>query len=96
MHVRQWVFDQVANGNLPEFSECLGSWRPDFLVEEDDCREENYRITEINARFSFNGFIHEAYGQYVLNKSVSGKGSGLVGATNPETVLWPVPCQRHQ
>lgn len=72
---------------MPAFSKCLGSWRPDFLVEKDEHQEENYRITEINARFSFNGFMHEAYGQQVLNKSVEGEASVLVGATDPNQVM---------
>ncbi|TKW49876.1 hypothetical protein CTA1_2437 [Colletotrichum tanaceti] len=79
----KWIEKQVSAGNMPAFSQCLGSWRPDFLVEKDEHREENYRITEINARFSFNGFMHEAYGQEVLNKSVEGEASVLVGATDP-------------
>ncbi|KAK6224466.1 hypothetical protein QIS74_02793 [Colletotrichum tabaci] len=83
----KWIEKQVSAGNMPAFSKCLGSWRPDFLVEKDEHQEENYRITEINARFSFNGFMHEAYGQQVLNKSVEGEASVLVGATDPNQIL---------
>lgn len=82
---------QVLEGNIADISERLGSWRPDFMVDVDENQRETYRITEINARFSFNGFLHEAYGQSALNKSV--KGTGLVGATNPEAVNHAVPCQ---
>ena len=71
---------------MPHISECLGSWRPDFLVEEDEHGEEQYRITEINARFCFNGFIHEAYGQEALNMCLA-QDSKLVGATDPEEVI---------
>lgn len=71
---------------MAKYSERRGSWRPDFLVEEfPDC-EENYSITEINARFSFNGFMHESYGQQALNDSLHGETSGLVGATDPAMV----------
>lgn len=77
---------QVLQGNLPDFSECLGSWRPDFLVEEYQGRGENYSITEINARFSFNGFMHEAYGQQAVNTAVEGETSGLIGATDSNKV----------
>ncbi|KAH0426026.1 hypothetical protein CcaCcLH18_10609 [Colletotrichum camelliae] len=71
---------------MARFSESLGSWRPDFLVEDDADFKENYRITEINARFSFNGFVHEAYGQCVLNKSLESS-SVLVGATDANEIL---------
>lgn len=82
----QWIEKQVFLGNMARFSESLGSWRPDFLVEDDADFKENYRITEINARFSFNGFVHEAYGQYVLNKSLESS-SVLVGATDANEVM---------
>ncbi|EEU35999.1 uncharacterized protein NECHADRAFT_49776 [Fusarium vanettenii 77-13-4] len=85
--ILRWVDGQVSCGNIAPFSECLGSWRPDFLVDEDEQREENYRITEINARFSFNGFLHEAYGQEALNRSLPEGPGGLVGATNPDMIL---------
>ena len=71
---------------MPHISECLGSWRPDFLVEEDEHGEEQYRITEINARFCFNGFILEAYGQEALNRCLA-QDSELVSATDPEKVM---------
>ena len=75
----------------------MGSWRPDFLIENHPCAnqnttvEENFTITEINGRFSFNGFMHETYGQYALNESLRGNSAGaagLVGATDPEKVLF--------
>ncbi|KZL80922.1 hypothetical protein CI238_06647 [Colletotrichum incanum] len=83
----KWIERQVSAGNLQEFSRRLGSWRPDFLVEEDEHHEESYRITEINARFSFNGFMHGAYGQEALNRCVEGEKSVLVGATDPKMIL---------
>ncbi|KAF5008191.1 hypothetical protein FDECE_5524 [Fusarium decemcellulare] len=84
--ILKWMHEQVQLGNLPQFSECLGSWRPDFLIEEDGYGEEQYRITEINARFSFNGFLHAAHGQEALNR-VLGQDSELVSATDPEKIL---------
>ncbi|KPM41729.1 hypothetical protein AK830_g4830 [Neonectria ditissima] len=76
---------------LQKFPECLGSWRPDFLVEdsrgpEDGDATENFRITEINARFSFNGFMHEAYGQQALD-DMGVEAIGLKNATDPEKIL---------
>ncbi|CAJ0546685.1 Ff.00g013120.m01.CDS01 [Fusarium sp. VM40] len=82
----KWLDDQVKSGELPPASERLGSWRPDFLVEDDDFKEENYRITEINARYSFNAFMHVIYGQQALNTALF-HNSTLVSATDSETVL---------
>lgn len=90
----QWIDGQVASGNMPKFPEVLGSWRPDFLVEDHTCSQtgsivENFRITEINARFSFNGFMHEVYGQRALDKSldaIGGSDLGLVSATDADAV----------
>lgn len=73
---------------LPEFRDVLGSWRPDFLVHNGAGTKwggETYRLTEINARFCFNGFLHEAYGQQaLLNLGI--KKHGLDGATDPAKV----------
>jgi hypothetical protein len=80
---------QVPHG-LPPFRDVLGSWRPDFLVGEGGegglyPSAETYCITEINARFCFNGFMHEAYGQQaLLNLGVEER--GLYGATDPAKV----------
>ncbi|KAI2464801.1 hypothetical protein F4781DRAFT_411623 [Annulohypoxylon bovei var. microspora] len=87
----QWIEVQVLRGNLPPYSTCQGSWRPDFLPEEDEsnCRgatAEKFRITEINARFSFNGFIHESYGQQAL-ENLGIKASGLASATDGDKLL---------
>ncbi|KAI3587978.1 hypothetical protein IWW34DRAFT_797944 [Fusarium oxysporum f. sp. albedinis] len=83
----QWIEGQVMIGNLPQFSQCRGSWRPDFLVEDNGEREENYCITEINTRFSFNGFMHEAYGQAATNESLESAETVLMPATDPDTIL---------
>lgn len=81
---------QVLCGNLSSFSTCRGSWRPDFLVEdghvENGVVTEKFRITEINARFSFNGFMHEVHGQDAL-EDLDLASSGLAGATNPKEVI---------
>ncbi|KAK2924325.1 hypothetical protein FoTM2_016483 [Fusarium oxysporum f. sp. vasinfectum] len=82
-----WIEGQVMIGNLPQFSQCRGSWRPDFLVEDNGEREENYCITEINACFSFNGFMHEAYGQAATNESLESAETVLMPATDPDTIL---------
>ncbi|OAA60859.1 hypothetical protein ISF_05898 [Cordyceps fumosorosea ARSEF 2679] len=79
----QWLDGQVVQGNLAPYSAAtLGSWRPDFLVEDDN-GEENFRLTEINARFCFNGFMHGSYGQTALDNMGMDK-SGLVGAADGE------------
>ncbi|KAH6603992.1 hypothetical protein Trco_007438 [Trichoderma cornu-damae] len=81
---------QSIKGNLSHYSSCRGSWRPDFLVEEvrneDGTAVENFRITEINARFSFNGFMHVAYGQSALDDTGMEQ-HGLVSATGAKEVV---------
>ncbi|KAF9784267.1 hypothetical protein IL306_007511 [Fusarium sp. DS 682] len=81
----QWIDGQVMVGNMTPFSQRQGSWRPDFLVEDNGEREENYCVTEINARFAFNGFMHESYGQKATNQSLQHEKIDLIPATDPET-----------
>jgi hypothetical protein len=83
--LQQWVHNQSLCGNLRKWSKCHGAWRPDFLIESDEEGRESFRITEINARFSFNGLMHLLYGQGVVNKSLP-QGSGLFGAVDVEEV----------
>lgn len=85
----QWMEAQIPHG-LPQFRDVLGSWRPDFLVEEGHgsrrgSSAETYCITEINARFSFNGFLHEAFGQQAL-LDMGIRKHGFDGATDPVKV----------
>ncbi|KHN94385.1 uncharacterized protein MAM_07701 [Metarhizium album ARSEF 1941] len=85
----RWLQDQALQGNLQQYSKCRGAWRPDFMVEngcEHGAPVENFRITEINARFSFNGFMHQAYGQQALD-DMGVKAHGLVAATSPARVF---------
>ncbi|KAJ3493096.1 hypothetical protein NLG97_g4959 [Lecanicillium saksenae] len=81
----RWIDKQQDLGRIGEFSTCQGSWRPDFLIEEvesdDGTCTENFRISEINARFPFNGSMHIYYGSSVLEEMNMGK-SGLAAATD--------------
>ncbi|KAK4139588.1 uncharacterized protein C8A04DRAFT_32914 [Dichotomopilus funicola] len=86
----QWMDGQVPH-NLPEFREVLGSWRPDFLVADGPHNElyptgEVFCVTEINARFSLNGYMHEAYGQQAL-LDLGIEQRGLQGATDPAKLI---------
>ncbi|OGM49479.1 hypothetical protein ABOM_001708 [Aspergillus bombycis] len=88
----RWIDKQVPH-NLPRYRDCRGSWRPDFLVEEDTSDEgsgpaEGFRISEINARFSFNGLMYATCAQKALNDmGVCDHGNGLVSATDPAKIL---------
>ncbi|KAB8237914.1 uncharacterized protein BDW43DRAFT_321106 [Aspergillus alliaceus] len=88
----RWIDSQVPD-SLPPYRECRGSWRPDFLVEEDSSGEspvpvENFRISEINARFSFNGLMYAASGQQAFHEmGICGGRNGLVGGTDPANMI---------
>lgn len=77
----QWMQEQQDLGKLRTFQSLQGSWRPDFLVEEVEASDgsitENFRLSEINARFCFNGFMHCAYGTQALG----GRGMETAGLT---------------
>ncbi|PON25375.1 hypothetical protein TGAM01_v205669 [Trichoderma gamsii] len=81
---------QSAIGALPPYTERKGSWRPDFLVEDIHCADgtiqENFRITEINARFSFNAYMHAVFGHTALEDTGMAR-YGLVPATTPTKVI---------
>jgi len=77
---------------IPPYRGRLGSWRPDFLIEQDSAGDENFRISEINSRFSFNGLMHEAYAQQALQDiGVSNGENGLVGTSD----ISKVGCEPH-
>ncbi|KAJ5836572.1 hypothetical protein N7447_002598 [Penicillium robsamsonii] len=85
----RWL-DSQETGDIRPFKECMGSWRPDFLVEEpvdltNGC-VENFRICEINARFSWNGYMLSALGQKALLDMGICR-SEIMGGTNPRKIL---------
>ncbi|PQE31823.1 taurine catabolism dioxygenase protein [Rutstroemia sp. NJR-2017a WRK4] len=86
----QWMEERVATKELPVYRECRGSWRPDFLVEgaldETGRAVERFRITEINARFSFNAFIIGTIANEGLQDMGVGS-NGLQCATDPQELL---------
>ncbi|KAM0255931.1 hypothetical protein ACHAQJ_005332 [Trichoderma viride] len=86
----KYVELQSTVGILPHYATRKGSWRPDFLVEEMECVDgttiENFRITEINARFCFNAFMHATYGHTALDDTGMER-HGLVSATTPKEVV---------
>ncbi|CAG8092793.1 unnamed protein product [Penicillium salamii] len=67
------------------YSERKGSWRPDFVIENDETGAENFRICEINARFCWNGFMLIRGGQKGLS-TFDVESRGLIRATDPDTV----------
>ena len=86
----QWMEASPAGKTRP-FEECLGSWRPDFLIEDvvDASKpggtREQFRICETNARFCWNGFLHGAYGQRALD-DLGAREKGFRGAADCEEV----------
>ncbi|KAB8213677.1 hypothetical protein BDV33DRAFT_184269 [Aspergillus novoparasiticus] len=83
----RWLEHQHSHNGVP-YEARLGSWRPDFLVGDysGGPSTETYRLTEINARFCFNGFMHQAYGQEGLSDLGVGR-NGLVHATDSSKIL---------
>ncbi|KAF7893594.1 uncharacterized protein EAF02_001132 [Botrytis sinoallii] len=86
----RWLEAQIINNKIPMYRECRGSWRPDFLVEDaldaNGMTVENYRITEINARFSFNAFLHSILAYEGLEETGAGR-NGLRCAASPRKLL---------
>ncbi|TQV93260.1 hypothetical protein IF1G_07838 [Cordyceps javanica] len=80
-----WLDRHQDLGHLREYSACEGSWRPDLLNQkvcgDDGSWAENFRVSEINARFCFNGFLHFAYGSSAL-ADMSTEQFSLVAATD--------------
>ncbi|KAF3403590.1 hypothetical protein F1880_009530 [Penicillium rolfsii] len=68
------------------YRERKGSWRPDFLVENDETGAEIFRICEINARFCWNGYMHIACGQNGLS-TFGIENRDLGHATNSDEIL---------
>ncbi|KAE8375736.1 hypothetical protein BDV26DRAFT_299493 [Aspergillus bertholletiae] len=83
----QWLEQQESHNGVP-YEARLGSWRPDFLVGDysNDIPSETFRLTEINARFCFNGFMHQAYGQEGLSDLGAGR-NGPIHATDSSKIL---------
>lgn len=75
----------MASGNCRPYAECRGSWRPDFLVDVQN-NKETYVITEINARFAFNAYMHGSYGQAALEDSSMVQLHNLKSATSASGV----------
>ncbi|THC96584.1 hypothetical protein EYZ11_003924 [Aspergillus tanneri] len=86
----RWLQSQRSHNGVP-YRDRLGSWRPDFMVEDRPKNEfgrsvEAFRLTEINARFCFNGFMHQAYGQEALSDLGVGR-NGIIHATDSSKIL---------
>ncbi|KAE8349285.1 hypothetical protein BDV28DRAFT_163716 [Aspergillus coremiiformis] len=86
----QWLESQRSSDTVP-YRDVLGSWRPDFLVEEKPADAsgpsmEIFRLTEINARFCFNGSMHQAYGQEALTNLGMGR-HGIRHATDSSAII---------
>ncbi|KAL5051250.1 hypothetical protein BDW71DRAFT_202441 [Aspergillus fruticulosus] len=86
----QWLETWRSPDDTP-YRDRAGSWRPDFLVEDDFADPsgqalENFRITEINARFSFNGYMLCAYGQDGLADLGMGR-NGVFPATDSAELI---------
>ncbi|KAK2766866.1 hypothetical protein FQN54_006180 [Arachnomyces sp. PD_36] len=86
----QWM-QKLSPKELRPFKKCMGSWRPDFLLESHkdlDNKDvvENFRICEINARFCWNGYVNAAVGQQAFIPLSKGQ-NPPEHATDPEKMF---------
>ncbi|KAJ5909262.1 hypothetical protein N7495_001944 [Penicillium taxi] len=80
----RWINDN--QGLCRPYTERKGSWRPDFVIENDETGAENFRICEINARFCWNGYMFIGYGQKGLCTS-DAEQRGLINASDPDVIF---------
>ncbi|CAG8195405.1 unnamed protein product [Penicillium salamii] len=69
------------------YRERKGSWRPDFVIENDETGAENFRICEINARFCWMALCSSG-----VDKRIA---SGLLGIFDPGQLLHLVKGEEH-
>lgn len=69
MHT-QWIDKQRKSKLMPAFADCLGIWRPDFLLTKNgnSIGGIEFQICEINSRNPFNAIIHTAYKHGIMQE----------------------------
>jgi len=73
---------------MPAFADCLGNWRPDFLLTHNDISAPGpgFQICEINSRAPYNAVIHTAY-KHGIMKELLGSNSIIEPAGDSKTMV---------
>jgi hypothetical protein len=73
---------------MPAFADCLGNWRPDFLLthNEDSTSGPGFQVCEINSRTPYNAIIHTAY-KHGIMKELLGSDSIIEPAGDFKTLV---------
>lgn len=84
----QWVDEQSKKGSMPAFADCLGNWRPDFLLTHNDLlgSSPGFQICEINSRTLYNALLHSAY-KHAIMKEVIGSDAVIEPAGDFQTMI---------
>jgi hypothetical protein len=65
----QWIDEQRKSKSMLAFADCLGIWRPDFLLTNNGNSGVNgFQICEINSRTPYNAIIHTAYKHGIIQE----------------------------
>lgn len=73
---------------MPAFANCLGNWRPDFLLTHNDISVQGpgFQVCEINSRTPYNFLIHTAY-KHCMMKGLLGLDSIIQPAGDFKTMV---------
>jgi hypothetical protein len=71
----QRIDEQSKSKSMPAFADCLGLWRPDFLLIDNGnpAVGTGFQICEINCRNPFNAIIHNAYKHGIMRELLGSK-----------------------
>lgn len=80
--------EQNKKGSMPAFADCLGNWRPDFLLTHNELAVSSpgFQICEINSRTPYNALFHSAY-KHAIMKEFIGSDSVIELAGDFQTMI---------
>lgn len=84
----QWIDEQRKNKSMSAFADCLGNWRPDFLLTHNDTSVPGpgFQVCEINSRTPYNAIIHTAY-KHGIMKELMGSNAAIEPAGDFDTMV---------
>ncbi|KAL4913599.1 hypothetical protein BDW62DRAFT_214076 [Aspergillus aurantiobrunneus] len=89
--ILKWIDAQSKKNSMPAFADCLGIWRPDFLLT-DNCNasqasETGFQLCEINCRTPFNAIVYAAYKHQIMGGLLRRPGSILEPAGDADILV---------